>query len=683
MARSYFITRVSSSNEDPTALEFFPPKGSDELHEALKEAFPYEPNLAARMRAAVIEFLLQEQQVEQFAPISPDYLPSPQSSFVSTLPSPAMPSSRTSQETTISRRQSSAAGQPTQEALMDVWCLPNKPQAKIHTRRTMTPEEKKAYKQKRLVGACADCKRRRRKCEHNSSASSTGPVPQKVGKHKKRASNQTPSSKPAVSDPFSDMSMLNFELDMPSMAMSDMTSFSAPFELETTDFDFTPELNVDWQLFPDLPATNTYASMSPIWSIDHDNSAYSTRAGLSQQRVSPSRECNNNIFGQEMLDHVESNSGLIDSGFYGSSSAGNAPISPVTPESLSPVSHKQSSIGLYDGATQSTLNRTISHFSTGANLEQSRVSPRSPRQATLIHEGSLDTLILPDATEGPRMVPIPAPNINKPRYRAPSSPATARLTAHFPPCPGDSSRTVADHAMDIQSAYETRSEHESHRNDQHTPQSHRNGRDWNIREIFFATRVLLQAINTQQPQASSIMSSPEHSSTAAASQPKDGKANAHEQTVGTGDRRSRQSRNDTLRVRQTSWQNCTHRCETSQNSHFLALTPICVALYGTYCITTQSDATPAFVASFAIGLMLVLVLLPRKDLPSKDVLPVRLVSHAYRFASHVTGESEFRSKNMPSRQSPVESGSHSSNASASPRRALTSHFGLLGASAMV
>jgi hypothetical protein len=113
------------------------------------------------MRAAVIEFLLQEQQAEQFVAISPEYLPSPQSSFVSTMPSPATASSQTQQDVSQSRRQS--AGQPSQQELMDVWSLPNKPQAKIHTRRTMTTEEKKAYKQKRIVGACIDCKRRRRK----------------------------------------------------------------------------------------------------------------------------------------------------------------------------------------------------------------------------------------------------------------------------------------------------------------------------------------------------------------------------------------------------------------------------------------------------------------------------------------------------------------------------------------
>jgi hypothetical protein len=161
MARSFFITRAAANSEDPTALEFWPAKGSDELHEALKQAFPFETNLKARMRAAVIEFYLQEQQAEQFASISPEYLPSPQSSFVSTMPSPSTTSSQFQRDVSQPRRQSTS--QSSQQAGMDVWQLPNKPQAKVHTRRTMTGEEKKAYKQKRLIGACTDCKRRRRK----------------------------------------------------------------------------------------------------------------------------------------------------------------------------------------------------------------------------------------------------------------------------------------------------------------------------------------------------------------------------------------------------------------------------------------------------------------------------------------------------------------------------------------
>jgi hypothetical protein len=179
MSRGFFITRVSAAGDlDPCALEFFPPKGSDELHEALKVAYPMEANLSSRMRQAVIDFLLTEQQSEQFhqspmstSQLSPEYLPSPQSSFVSTMPSPATASGSIFSQSQPQARSAVPAvpGVPAQQDLMDVWSLPSKPQAKIHTRRTMTSEEKKAYKAKRLVGACADCKRRRRKVRTRSS----------------------------------------------------------------------------------------------------------------------------------------------------------------------------------------------------------------------------------------------------------------------------------------------------------------------------------------------------------------------------------------------------------------------------------------------------------------------------------------------------------------------------------
>jgi hypothetical protein len=169
MTQGYFITRVAAPGEpvDMCApLEFYPPKGSDALHEALMVAYPHEANLSSRMRRAVIDFLLTEQQSEQLeefaliqtplsaSTLSPEYLPSPQSTFVSTMPSPSISGNQSS-------RQPSAP--LAQQDLMDVWSLPSKPNAKVHTRRSMTAEEKKAYKQKRLVGACSDCKKRRRK----------------------------------------------------------------------------------------------------------------------------------------------------------------------------------------------------------------------------------------------------------------------------------------------------------------------------------------------------------------------------------------------------------------------------------------------------------------------------------------------------------------------------------------
>lgn len=71
---TYFIQR--SDPADPTsALDFNPPKGSDELHEALKAAFPHLSTLQSRMRQAVIEFYLLEQQIAQEQEFLADFSP--------------------------------------------------------------------------------------------------------------------------------------------------------------------------------------------------------------------------------------------------------------------------------------------------------------------------------------------------------------------------------------------------------------------------------------------------------------------------------------------------------------------------------------------------------------------------------------------------------------------------------
>ncbi len=166
----FFITRIGDA-ADPTApLEFYPPVGSDELHDALKRAYPHLPSLQARMREAVIEFYLTEQDpfgqslhhtLDTTMSVSPSNLSSNESSFVSTVYTPpAVESTPSSSEATSST--------PSQQDLMNVWTLPTSTQAKIHKRRNMTAEEKIKYKAKRLAGACDDCRRRRRKVRTES-----------------------------------------------------------------------------------------------------------------------------------------------------------------------------------------------------------------------------------------------------------------------------------------------------------------------------------------------------------------------------------------------------------------------------------------------------------------------------------------------------------------------------------
>ncbi|RDI80210.1 DNA topoisomerase 2 [Venturia inaequalis] len=253
---SYTIRRITAPGEPVDAcapLDFSPPKGSDELHEALKLAFPFEPTLQARMRQAVINFHLSEAQADVIQ----------ESSFVD-------PTSR------------DASDPPAQEELMGVWCLPSLPAAKIHTRRNMTAEEKKAYKAKRLAGACADCKRRRRKCHHDPS-NPTGPALKNAVKTRKRSAvAKSPAVKAYAATSSSNSSSLALTPALPvqdpctfapqdnsfafgsdfNTSMLDDMSFAMGFENAFGNH-LGFDLRNDFDLFPDT-ATNARLSSAGI-----------------------------------------------------------------------------------------------------------------------------------------------------------------------------------------------------------------------------------------------------------------------------------------------------------------------------------------------------------------------------------------------------------------------------------
>ncbi|KAG9512153.1 hypothetical protein KCV07_g9636, partial [Aureobasidium melanogenum] len=189
----YFIYR-SNEQADPTALEFCPPKGSDELFFALKTAFPHVKTHSDRMRNAVIEFLkqeLDEEQIKMTTPVIPldtdlscdiptesPWWPS-MDSTASTLSSPdlfnlATPASMSSsQAPTMSRQNSSSQSSITQKAkpgleeMTGVFSLSSTSQPKTRVRRKMTEAEKLEYRKRRIVKACDSCSKRKRKCSHN------------------------------------------------------------------------------------------------------------------------------------------------------------------------------------------------------------------------------------------------------------------------------------------------------------------------------------------------------------------------------------------------------------------------------------------------------------------------------------------------------------------------------------
>lgn len=183
---AYIIYRDVAPGEpvDATSsLAFFPPKGSDELFDALREAFPQLKTHSERMRDAIIQFLLEERQGEQFE-LSPATTmessqitwPSASSESASVFSSPDMPNFATPSSFTNSPqlRQASTAtssqpSPPSLDQMTGVFSLSSNPQPKQRVRRKMTESEKVEYRKRRIVKACDKCAKRKRKCPHNQA----------------------------------------------------------------------------------------------------------------------------------------------------------------------------------------------------------------------------------------------------------------------------------------------------------------------------------------------------------------------------------------------------------------------------------------------------------------------------------------------------------------------------------
>src|ERR1700761_5610112 len=250
-ARNFFITWSDPTNP-AMGLDFFPPKGSDELHEALKEYYPHLDNLHARMRAAVIDFYLEQQTLDADLMLqqSPEYLTSPNSnSFASSMSTPlTQPIQMQSKSPIVATSASSSA--PRQEDFMNVWTLPSNPDAKIHKRRNMTDSEKAAYKQKRLEGACDDCKRRRRKGLHSAGSASSASS-QTSGRRKSKQARRMTSQSDNIAKVFTATTFpMDFHFDEPIVPSTQMETTQLNLEL---DF-----MNLLDQSASELPWTNDY-----------------------------------------------------------------------------------------------------------------------------------------------------------------------------------------------------------------------------------------------------------------------------------------------------------------------------------------------------------------------------------------------------------------------------------------
>jgi hypothetical protein len=411
MTPTYYIQR--SDPTDPcSALLFTPPKGSDELHEALKVTYPQFDNLQARMRAAVIDFYLYEQQQESMATqfhnsptvsdhTSPDYSfnmtpftttemsfpntpqishdtsPELMSFSLNSLPSD-MPSlfpqvSAASQPSTTSPATDAHAAMPTQEELSTVWALPSRPEAKVHKRRCMTAAEKLAYKQKRVDGACADCKRRRRKCKHNSNpstpSSSSGPS-STAKRHAARAPSQRPPSIPP-----------NIDFNSPDFGMnfdnSQYPDFSANLQFEPMEmFDFTVDglfenemANMTAfaphdEIVPLIPTfgnlnynfgnhqsavSSAAASQTSLWETGENRLRSMRQASLTPQNIASHNESSSQSLSLSTSESsLGSSSSQAASGYSSSSAGTSSPQSPSPRPKSIPDQHQSQSQSLAD-----------------------------------------------------------------------------------------------------------------------------------------------------------------------------------------------------------------------------------------------------------------------------------------------------------------------------------------------
>lgn len=287
---AYVVYRDISNGEpsDPTSpLLFFPPKGSDELFDALRTAFPHLKSHSERMRDAIIQFLLEERQEELLrtspaqtmdgtAPTTTTWLSASSSSSssasASVSSSPdlldfATPSSlATSPQTlppqltrTASVAASSQASPPSLDQMTGVFSLSAESQPKQHMRRKMTEAEKVEYRKRRIVKACDKCAKRKRKCPHNQTQMEIVPTSSKSGAHVSKRKllpksnfdvNKNGQQNCAAVEPVMAAENWDFTagLDMSSTFQSfdDFPMFEDPFA------EFTVDDLVQW----DQPATN-------------------------------------------------------------------------------------------------------------------------------------------------------------------------------------------------------------------------------------------------------------------------------------------------------------------------------------------------------------------------------------------------------------------------------------------
>ncbi|CAK4032548.1 Hypothetical predicted protein [Lecanosticta acicola] len=307
---SYIVYRDISPGEpfDPTSpLLFFPPKGSDELFDALRVAFPQVKTHSERLRDAIIQYLIQERRQEEFQLTHPspattmNDIPaawpsltesSTFSGSASLFQSPATmdigtPASFSYSAQNQARapqmtRQASVATSPEQSSpsldqMTGVFSLSNSLQPKQRVRRKMTEAEKAEYRKRRIVKACSKCAERKRKCPHNQAQMETVTTSNKSSSRvskstsPKSSSNSSNSTTPpaAQQQPSFDASMLSVDnLDFDDFGTAfiptqDFTMFEDPMaDLDVNNFTFDSFTHGNDLFTPDV------SPLQQTWPLD-------------------------------------------------------------------------------------------------------------------------------------------------------------------------------------------------------------------------------------------------------------------------------------------------------------------------------------------------------------------------------------------------------------------------------
>ncbi|KAF2145213.1 uncharacterized protein K452DRAFT_136383 [Aplosporella prunicola CBS 121167] len=245
--KSYRISRAPGSSSDcsydPFAkLVFEPSIESDELFDALRDAYPALKTHTERKKQAVLDFLMEERQaidheitafVQQTGTAVPTATSTPYSAPSVTDGRKSSTSASSSSPSASSRSGGSSPEMMTLKDMTNVWTA-NGDKPKIHTRRSMTTKEKEEYRRRRQMKACKECRSRKRKCNHDASSPSDSRVNSKV---KKRSSaGSSPSLSHNVAFAASQGQLPIGQCDSSNWAETTLTALNGPLDF----LDFSP-----------------------------------------------------------------------------------------------------------------------------------------------------------------------------------------------------------------------------------------------------------------------------------------------------------------------------------------------------------------------------------------------------------------------------------------------------------